>query len=1368
MVFPQQKISGVVNHYTKVISIDGPDRITVADASAFHEKDTTLIIQMKGVSVVPGQSSSTTQDINQVGLYEFIIIDKIMPGNRIVFTADLANAYEADAYVQLVRVPGYSNADVTGTLTCQPWDSTSGTGGVLALIVENTLTLDADVDVSGKGFRGGLAATVTGECSETNSSYKNYFFSASSDSAGYKGEGVVSFAVYGGDSRFPIAPSFLKGRGQLFISAGGGNGRFAGGGGGALYGSGGGGGVESSTCGTPGSMGGIGGESITDKIDFSTMNRLFMGGGGGSGNQAGTLVATAGGNGGGLVVILTDVLVGNDFEIRANGEDVSAVATASAGGGGGGGMVALEVRSFQGNLDVSAHGGRGGNSNGSCSETTGAGGGGGGGIIWTSHASFPGELTASVEGGAEGAACNLLSDGNPGSDGTTLNNLQLHLSGFLFNSIFSVRTGEYSDTICEGDIIPAIVGSQPKGGTPGYDFAWEQSLDKVTWVTVAGETGKDLDLGIHLTDTLYLRRVVTDNSSPVIKDVSKVLTIIVQPEIRDNVLNFDTVICYGQQPPPIKPVYATPSGGDGTYSYLWEQSLDGSSFSPAVGSNDQATYQPPVLTDTIWYRRWVYSGKCMNVSDTVQITVLPSIGGNTIGTTQTICEGYTFAQLTGTVPTGGDGTYRYTWIESADGTGWSPGYGTNNTPAYQPDTASSLFPGQAHFRRVVYSGLNNTCADTSNDVLLIQYPAIGQNTIAADQHICEGETPLPLTGSTPTGGDNTYGYAWLESADGVTFVPAAGTNTDINYSPGPLYDTTIYRRVVLSNVCRDTSAPVTVTVDPALRDYGISLLSGAMDTTVCEGVPLNRLVPSGTIGGGNGTYAYVWESSSDGGATWVATGGTAADYLPAPLSVTTAFRRQVSSGVCSAISDTVKVDVLPALNNNALPFDFSVCDGSDTLIDATTPGGGAGSYLYVWEESSDGISWGAATGGGNQEDYQTPVLHDTVYYRRVVMSGPANTCRDTTPPLQIGIYPLPAAALETLDTAVCSGSSVDLHVTITSAASPWQMVVDDGQGGQTSVGVVNADAVVTVMPVTDQASLQYVYTVVSLEDSHGCQALPSSLTGQARVRADGRPLAEAGDDQEVCGLTLTLQGTVPPFGTGLWTLPTGITISDPANAQATVTADAEGSYQLGWQVSNGVCPDETDQVTVIFWQEPGDVVAPADTTLEPGSREIDLTAVQQNPVVGTLTWSTTSPAVIDDIHSPAIHVTHLVPGENLFRVEVANGVCPVKSDEVVVHVPDFTAHNFGISPNNDGLNDFMVVPGAENTENTLIIFDANGTVVFRTDNFMHADNPLTVEGWGGVNNDSEPLPDGTYYYILEMKGNVNETLKGFIVIKRKK
>jgi hypothetical protein len=119
-------------------------------------------------------------------------------------------------------------------------------------------------------------------------------------------------------------------------------------------------------------------------------------------------------------------------------------------------------------------------------------------------------------------------------------------------------------------------------------------------------------------------------------------------------------------PNTIIPEFSSPIGGDGIYSYLWEQSTDGINFADAPNGNDTDTYQPPVLSvaQPYYYRRIVYSGKCSHISDTVTITVLPSISNNTISADQTICEGSIFLPLAGADPADGDGAYTYKWIES--------------------------------------------------------------------------------------------------------------------------------------------------------------------------------------------------------------------------------------------------------------------------------------------------------------------------------------------------------------------------------------------------------------------------------------------------------------------------------------------------------------------------------------------------------------------------------------------------------------------------------------------------------------------------------------------------------------------------------
>ena len=226
---------GIINKYKKVLSMDGADRVTVSDASDFSIGDTVLIIQMKGIeiNVSNDKDFGSELSLSSAGKYEFITITGIS-GNQIVFSTNLYNTYNPNDDVQLIRVPGFSNnLTVAGTITCEPFDSTSGTGGVVAMIVGNTLTLNADIDASYMGFSGGLAVNGDATCGNTD-----YFYDAASDKSGFKGEGAASY----GPGMVPLGTNYSKGRGPLYQGGGGGNGKHSGGAGGGNYGEGGSGG----------------------------------------------------------------------------------------------------------------------------------------------------------------------------------------------------------------------------------------------------------------------------------------------------------------------------------------------------------------------------------------------------------------------------------------------------------------------------------------------------------------------------------------------------------------------------------------------------------------------------------------------------------------------------------------------------------------------------------------------------------------------------------------------------------------------------------------------------------------------------------------------------------------------------------------------------------------------------------------------------------------------------------------------------------------------------------------------------------------------------------------------------------------------
>ena len=92
-------------------------------------------------------------------------------------------------------MPQFSNLtiDNLASVVAQPWDGS--TGGVVAIDVLNTLTVNGTIDVSGQGFRGGQLENLTTELGTDVTIYR----SASGNAGAEKGESVAgSTTTYDG------------------------------------------------------------------------------------------------------------------------------------------------------------------------------------------------------------------------------------------------------------------------------------------------------------------------------------------------------------------------------------------------------------------------------------------------------------------------------------------------------------------------------------------------------------------------------------------------------------------------------------------------------------------------------------------------------------------------------------------------------------------------------------------------------------------------------------------------------------------------------------------------------------------------------------------------------------------------------------------------------------------------------------------------------------------------------------------------------------------------------------------------------------------------------------------------------------------
>ncbi len=460
-LWAQTSLKGIVNNYAKVTTIDTcTNKITLQNASAFAKNERVLMIQMKGAEINVANSAAFGNIFNYrgVGNYEVNTIDSVY-GNTIVFKYKIINFYNTSFVTQLVSLPKYASALVIDTLKALKWDG--NIGGIIALEADN-LELNAPIDASGAGYRGGkalLSADLTNNCGWLFQ-VSDYFLPKNNWRGSEKGEGIADYVV-----------NREWGRGAQATGGGGGNDHNAGGGGGANVAKGGNGGRNNDndtfTCQGPNP--GIGGKAIPL---LNALNHLFLGGGGGAGHGNNGL-ATSGGAGGGIVFLIGKKLNANNHKILANGGDVATTLGDGSGGGGAGGTIVLDFEDISGALNVEAKGGKGGMiDNKGAQRCFGPGGGGAGGrVIYTS----PLIVTGNFDGGTNGISTNGSCQNSPnsaekGNDGYDELFPYLNIAKEPFLAA-AITQQPMNDTVCIGSM--ATLKMKAKG--VGLDYQWQVS-----------------------------------------------------------------------------------------------------------------------------------------------------------------------------------------------------------------------------------------------------------------------------------------------------------------------------------------------------------------------------------------------------------------------------------------------------------------------------------------------------------------------------------------------------------------------------------------------------------------------------------------------------------------------------------------------------------------------------------------------------------------------------------------------------------------------------------------------------------------------------------------------------------------------------
>ncbi len=396
-----------------------------------------------------------------------------------------------------------------------------------------------------------------------------------------------------------------------------------------------------------------------------------------------------------------------------------------------------------------------------------------------------------------------------------------------------------------------------------------------------------------------------------------------------------------------------------------------------------------------------------------------------------------------------------------------------------------------------------------------------------------------------------------------------------------------------------------------------------------------------------------------------------------------------------------------ALSVSGNIIDANCLNNIQGSVDVTVSGGTVG-YSYAW--NSGQLTQDITTVAGT--------------YTLVVTDN--NSCSDTT---TYTINDLSSLIISSYDSiAFCEGDSARLSSSIQNG--PFQWMAD---------GVNIPGATDSIYTATQTA----IYTI---RINNGCGVFTSNAIN---ITANPTPVISISGAAEIC------EGTSTPFSLSgadsyVWSPGTGLSNSSISNPSASpaITTD----YTITGTI--GGCSSDTT-LTLVVHPIPIVNVTSTTFTCETGS-QLNATANTS----GTYVWSPAYGLDSTDIASPVAkpRVT-----TNYFVTVTDSNSCSTMMTVLVVADCDSLKIPNGISPDDDGVNDAFEIVGLNQFQNnSLAIFNRWGSLVYQAKPY-HNDWKGTCTEKGVI--DGENLPDGTYYYVLELGGSEG-TKVGFIEIRR--
>ncbi len=606
----------------------------------------------------------------------------------------------------------------------------------------------------------------------------------------------------------------------------------------------------------------------------------------------------------------------------------------------------------------------------------------------------------------------------------------------------------------------------------------------------------------------------------------------------------------------------TPSASGGTTPYAYHWYLNGVlqtsttstwSWTPsAAGTDDVEATVTDASTNTYGYSNEV----AVSVSSDPAVgapTASPASGGIDAG------QSVTFTSAT---PTGGYGSYGYSWTALPTGC-------TNSGTSTETCSPTA---GNTYTVTVQVTDGNGYAVTGSLSYLVDSDPAVGAPTASpVSGGIDVGQT-VTFTSAAPSGGSGGYGYSWTSLPTGCTS-SAASTDT---CTPTAANTYTVTVKVTDSHGVATTGTISYVVVSDPVPSISPSIASGGIDAG-------QTVVFTGSATGGSGGTVYAWTSlptgcTNSGAASQSCTPTTAGSF-------TVTLKATDSNGFAATISITYVVDTDPSMGNpTASPVSGGVDVGQPVTFTSATPSGGSGGYVYAWTSLPTGCSNSAAS-----TDTCTP---NTAGAYTVTVQVKDSNGFPVTGSISYSVDSDPTVGNPTASPG-SGGVDVGQTVTFTSAtpsggsggyAYSWTSLPTGctSSGGSTDSCVPTGSGSFTV--------------TVQVKDSNGF-AVTGTITYAVDIDpAVGNPTASPVSGGVDVGQTVTFTSATPSGGSGgyvySWTsLPTGCTNSGASTDSCVTTTSGTSTVTVQVKDSNGFAV--TGTITYAVDSDPVPSISPS-------------------------------------------------------------------------------------------------------------------------------------------------------------------------------